>query len=293
MFRSTCRLSSGAGAGLSRRSKQKSVDFDARADDDAPLVPRTLRKANVQHWNAEAYAHHARFVADLARPLIGLLDPKPSETILDLGCGNGVLSLEIQRRGAKVIGVDQAPAMVEAARKLGIDARLVDGQALDLPERFDAVFSNAALHWMPNAAAVVQGVHRHLKAGGRFVGEMGGHGNVAAVATAILAVLGRHGIDGAALYPWFFPTTEEYAALLESHGFIVTDIRLIPRPTPLPTGIEGWLATFVGPFVSAVDRDKRGQIVAEIRNLLKWSLCDRQGRWTADYVRLRFAARRR
>jgi trans-aconitate methyltransferase len=247
---------------------------------------------NHQHWNAEEYAHHARFVADLARPLIGLLDPKPGETILDLGCGDGVLSAEIQRLGAKVIGIDQAEAMVEAARKLGIDARLMDGQALDLPERFEAVFSNAALHWMPDAAVVVQGVHRHLKAGGRFVGEMGGHGNVAAVVTAILAVLDRHGIDGAVLYPWSFPTDEAYAALLESHGFIVTDIRLFARPTPLPTGIEGWLATFAGPFLSAVDRDKRDRIVAEIRDLLKWSLCDGQGRWTADYVRLRFAAHR-
>src|SRR5512134_1750475 len=243
-----------------------------------------------QHWNAENYARHARFVADLARPLIGMLDPKPGETILDVGCGDGVLTMEIQRLGATVIGVDGAPAMVEAARTLGIDARLMDGQALDLPERFDAVFSNAALHWMPDAAAVVQGVHRHLKPGGRFGGEMGGHGNVAAAVTAILAVLDRHGINGAALYPWFFPTAEEYAALLESHGFVVTDIRLIARPTPLPTGIEGWLATFAGPFLSAVDPGKHDQIVSEIRDLLRRSLCDGQRRWTADYVRLRFAA---
>ena len=246
-----------------------------------------------QHWNAEDYAHHARFVADLARPLVGMLDPKPGETILDLGCGDGVLTAEIQKLGANAIGVDGAPAMVDAARKLGIDARLMDGQNLDLPERFDAVFSNAALHWMPNAAAAVHGVQRHLKAGGRFVGEMGGHGNVAAVVTAILAALGRHGIDGAALYPWYFPTTEEYGALLQSHGFVVTTMQLIPRPTPLPTGIEGWLTTFAGPFLSVVDPGKRGQIVSEIRDLLKWSLCDGQERWTADYVRLRFAAHRR
>jgi trans-aconitate methyltransferase len=220
-----------------------------------------------QHWNAEDYARHARFVADLARPLIGMLDPKPGETMI-LGCGDGVLTAEIQRLGAEVIGVDGAPAMVEAARKLGIDARLMDGQNLNLPERFDAVFSNAALHWMPDAAAVVQGVQRHLKAGGRFVGEMGGHGNVAAVVTAILAILGRHGIDGAALYPWSFPTAEEYGALLQSHGFVVTTMQLIPRPTPLPTGIEGWLATFAGPFLSAVDQGKQEQIVSEICDLL-------------------------
>ena len=246
-----------------------------------------------QHWNAEGYARHARLVADLGRRLIGMLDPNPGETILDLGCGDGVLAAEIQRLGATVIGVDGAPAMVKAGRKLGIDARLMDAQALDLAERFDAVFSNAALHWMPNAAAVVQGVQRHLKPRGRFVGEMGGHGNVAAVVTAILAVLDRHGTDGAALHPWFFPTAEEYAALSESHGFVVTDIRLIARPTPLPTGIEGWLATFAGPFLSAVDPGKHDQIVAEIRDLLKWSLCDGQGRWTVDYVRLRFVAHRR
>jgi trans-aconitate methyltransferase len=246
-----------------------------------------------QHWNAENYAHHARFVADLACPLIGLLGPKPGKMILDVGCGDGVLTAEIQRLGVKVIGVDGAPAMVEAAHKLGIDARLMDAQTLDLPECFDAVFSNAALHWMPNAAAVVQGVHRHLKAGGRFVGEMGGHGNVAAVVTAILAVLDRHGINGKALHPWYFPTAEEYAALLEGCGFLVTSIQLMARPTPLPTGIEGWLATFAGPFLNAVDPCKHDQIVSEIRDLLKCSLCDREGRWTADYVRLRFVARRR
>ena len=193
-----------------------------------------------QHWNAENYARHARFIADLARPLIGMLDPKPTETILDVGCGDGVLAAEIQRLGASVIGVDGAPSMVEAARKLGIDARLMDAQTLDL-QRFDAVFSNAALHWMPNAAAVAQGVHRHLKPGGRFVGEMGGHGNVAAVVTAILAILDHHGIAGSLLYPWFFPTAEEYAALLESHGFVVTSMQLIPRPTPCRQALKDGL----------------------------------------------------
>jgi SAM-dependent methyltransferase len=132
-----------------------------------------------------------------------------------------------------------APRPWSRLRALGIDTRLMDAQNLDLPERFDAVFSNAALHWMPNTAEVVQGIQRHLKPGGRFVGEMGGHNNVAAVVTAILAVLDHHGIDGNLLYPWYFPTAEEYAALLESHGFVVNHIRLIPRPTPLPTGIAG------------------------------------------------------
>lgn len=162
-----------------------------------------------------------------------------------------------------------------------------------MSERFEAVFSNAALHWMMDGATVVQGVHRHLKADRCFVGEMNGHGNVTAVVAAILAVLDRYGIDSTARHAWYFPTAQEYAALLHNHSFVVTEIWLIPRAMLLPMGIEGWIASFAGPFLNTVDLDKRGRIVLEIDDLLKWSLCDGQGHWTADYVRLRFAAHRR
>ena len=243
-----------------------------------------------QQWNAESYAHNARFVADLGQPVVELLAPRPGEVIMDLGCGDGALTESLVSASATVVGVDGSPDLVAAARSRGLDVRLMDAQRLDLPERFDAIFSNAALHWMPDAPAVVEGVRRHLKPSGRFVGEFGGHGNVAAVVTALLAVLARRGINGTALHPWYFPTVEEYRALLEIGGFAVDSIELIPRPTPLPSGIEGWLATFASPFLVGLPEEDRPQAAAEVVELLRPSLCDSRGRWTADYVRLRFSA---
>ncbi|HET8727589.1 MAG TPA: class I SAM-dependent methyltransferase, partial [Alphaproteobacteria bacterium] len=186
-----------------------------------------------QTWEAERYARNARFVADLGQPAVELLAPRPGERILDLGCGDGALTAKLRDLGAQTVGADSSPDLIAAARALGLDARLVDGENLSFDAEFDAVFSNAALHWMRNADAVIAGVARALKPGGRFVGEFGGHGNVAAITVALLAVLARRGIDGAALSPWYFPTAEAYREKLESHGFAVDEIRLIPRPTPL------------------------------------------------------------
>ena len=157
--------------------------------------------------------------------------------------------------------------------------------------QFDAVFSNAALQWMTRPAEVVAGVRRALRPGGRFVGEFGGFGNIAAIVTALIAVLDRRGYDGAAAKPWFNPTAEEYAALLEADGFQVELARLFPRPTLLPTGMAGWLATFANPFIQRVPEKDRSDAMAEVLHLLAPSLQDSSGQWTADYVRLRFAAR--
>lgn len=245
-----------------------------------------------QHWRAETYQRHTGFVPVLGAPVLELLDPKPGERILDLGCGDGALTEKLVAAGADVLGVDASEAMVEAARRRGLNARQGDASKLDIDGGFDAVFSNAALHWMLDADAVVQGVHRALEPGGRFVGEFGGHGNVAAITVALLAVLARRGIDGAAVHPWFFPTTDAYRRRLERLGFEVVTIDLIPRPTPLPTDMEGWLETMAGPFFAAVDQSERADALAETIELLKPCLCDEQGAWTADYVRLRFVARR-
>ena len=155
---------------------------------------------------------------------------------------------------------------------------------------FDAVFSNAALHWMPDADAVIAGVQRALKPGGRFVGEFGGHGNVAAIVVALVATLVRRGHDGAAAIPWYFPTAEAYRAKLEHHGFAVDRIELIPRPTPLPTDMAGWLDTFAENFFGRLEPNEKTEARAEVLALLRPCLCDDDGRWTADYVRLRFAA---
>ena len=181
--------------------------------------------------------------------------------------------------------------MIAKAEALGLDARVVDGHALPFTHEFDAVFSNAALHWMArDPDAVIRGVVRALKPGGRFVGEMGGHGNVAAVTVALVAVLARHGLDGWKARPWYFPTPDAYRGKLEAAGFTVETIELIPRPTPLPTGIDGWLDTFGEPFLKSLPDAERAKARAEVADLLRPVLCDEQGRWTADYVRLRFKA---
>ncbi len=244
-----------------------------------------------QDWDAARYATHARFVAELGMPVLELLAPRAGERILDLGCGDGVLSRQLVELGCSVVGVDAAPDMVREARLQNVDARVADGADLMFREEFDAVFSNAALHWMSaRPDAVIAGVARALRPGGRFVGEFGGHGNVAAIIVALQAVLSRRAIDGAAFHPWYFPTPEEYRARLERQGFSVARIELIPRPTPLPTGMAAWLETFADPFLRPVAAGDRAAVREEAVDLLRHVLRDNTGRWSADYVRLRFAA---
>ena len=255
-----------------------------------PPAAQTGRPVEGQEWHADSYARHARFVADLALPVVDLLAPKFGETILDLGCGDGALSLEIQRRGADLFAIDASPSMVQGARAMGLEAILADGTALPFADRFDAVFTNAVLHWIPDVEGVIGSVRRALKPGGRFVGEFGGHGCVAAILTALRAVARSHGLDETEVCPWYFPTVEDYRARLENGGFRVDYIALIPRPTPLPTGIDGWLETFRAPFFQQVSEAEREALRDEAIALIAPSLRDANGQWTADYVRLRFAA---
>src|ERR1700761_307568 len=200
---------------------------------------------NQQTWNAAQYARNGRFVADLAGGVIDLLDPRPSERILDLGCGDGVLTAKIAGVGAKVKGVDSSESMVAAARERGLDADVVSADALDFNHEFDAVFSNAALHWMRNQDTVLAGVHRALKQGGRVVAGVGGPRDIAAIQVALLAVFAKYGIDAVHAEHNYFPTPASYESRLRHHGFDVQYIELIPRPTPLPeSGMRGWLETF-------------------------------------------------
>lgn len=248
-----------------------------------------------QKWKVDRYAEHAPFVPVLGQPVIALLEPQPGERVLDVGCGDGVLSLKLLEVGATVVGVDGSPDMVAAARGRGVDARLADARDLHFDAEFDAVFSNAALHWMKrDPEGVLKSVRRSLKPGGRFAGEFGVHGNVAAITVALLAMLSRRGVQNAAsLSPWYFPTTDEYRANLERAGFRVDSIELIPRPIVLPTGMRGWLETFAGPFFQAVPQRDRTQALDEAVDLLRPALCDGEGHWTVDYVRLRFLAYRK
>ena len=246
-----------------------------------------------QTWDPERYERNARFVSDLGQPVVELLAPRAGERVLDLGCGDGVLTERLVAAGCQVVGVDGSPAQVAAARARGLDAHVMDGQELAFESEFDAVFSNAALHWMKGADAVIAGVHRALRPGGRFVGEFGGAGCVALIRAALVAALGRRGIDGAALDPWYFPDVASYSQRLDAAGFAVRWIALIPRPTPLPGDVTGWLETFAESFTCALSAPDRPDFLAEVREALRPALCDASGAWTADYVRLRFAATKR
>jgi trans-aconitate methyltransferase len=245
-----------------------------------------------QSWDPDQYARNARFVADLGMPLVDLLDPRPGERILDLGCGDGALTRKLVESGCEVVGVDSSPAQVEAARRLGLDARVMDAEALAFEQAFHAVFSNAVLHWVRRTDQMIAGVHGALLPSGRFVAELGGHGCVATIVSALHAAAERRGLDAASLNPWYFPTAADYRARLERAGFEVQSIALIPRPTPLPGDITLWLETFAGAFTGALPPAERPAFLAEVRETLRPRLCAADGKWTADYVRLRFAARK-
>ncbi len=252
------------------------------------------RNVAAQEWNSARYAENARFVSDLGAPVLELLNPQPGERILDLGCGDGVLTNKIASVGAQVIGVDASDDMVAAALKNEIDARVLNAYDLNFNAEFNAVFSNAALHWMKrDPDLVIGGVRRALKPGGRFVAECGGHGCVAAICIALFSTLEKYGVENpAAMSPWYFPSVDEYRKRLERHSFNAEYIELIPRPTPLPTGMRAWLETFAIPLTKMVAEEKRGAFLDEVTERLRPVLCDSSGKWTADYMRLRFLARK-
>jgi SAM-dependent methyltransferase len=247
-----------------------------------------------QNWDPAAYGEHGAFVHGLAGGVLEWLAAQPGERILDLGCGDGQLTQKIAAAGANVIGVDSSPSMVDAARSRAVAAEIGDAESLPFADAsFDAVFSNAALHWVRGQDAMMHEVHRVLKPGGRFVAEMGGNGNIAAIRVAFSAVLERHGFGDREGDVNFYPTPEEYARRLQQHGFTVERMALIPRPTPLEKGgMSGWLRTFRRGVLESLPEGIRERAVDETVALLAPVLRDSEGNWTADYVRLRFVARR-
>ena len=245
-----------------------------------------------QTWDPAAYGENAGFVHGLAGGVLEWLDAKAAEHILDLGCGDGQLTKRLGSTGASVVGVDASPEMVAAARERGVAADVGDAEALPYARNtFDAVFSNAALHWVRDQDAMMAEVRRVLKPGGRFVAEMGGHGNIAAIRVALMAVLVRHGFGDREDGVNYYPTPEGYERRLEQHGFQVQRIALIPRPTPLAeSGMAGWLRTFRRGVLDGLPEALRDTVVEETAALLEPALRDEDGNWTADYVRLRFVS---
>lgn len=245
-------------------------------------------------WNPADYASKAAFVPALGKPVVDLLAPAAGERILDLGCGDGVLTQVLVAAGASVLGVDASADMLDAARVRGLDVALADGQALAFDAEFDAVFSNAALHWMLEPHAVARGVFAALKPGGRFVGEMGGSGNVAILRAGIRAELVARGYPVMADDPQWYAGPEDFTAIYAAAGF--TDIRawLIDRPTPLPAGAAGWYTTFRAGFLDSaqVPVGEQDAVAKAAEARVAPKLRQPDGRWIADYVRLRFTMRK-
>lgn len=246
-------------------------------------------------WNAKLYDDKHSFVWKHGASLVELLAPQPDEAVLDVGCGTGHLTAQMAAAGVSVLGIDNSPPMIEEARRNhpGIRFEVQDARNLAFVGQFDAVFSNAALHWIVEAEQVVQGIACALKPGGRFVAEFGGKGNVQLIVAAMQSALSQVGV-GAIESPWFFPSIGEYAGLLENAGLEVTFATLFDRPTQLDgdDGMQKWVEMFGGHFLERVPADKREEFFRLVEDELRPDL-RRDGTWLADYRRLRVMAWRR
>jgi trans-aconitate methyltransferase len=246
-------------------------------------------------WDSRLYDESFQIITQLGAGVVELLAPRPGERIVDVGCGTGALTAQIAAAGAEIVGIDASETMVARARDLYPQLRfeVAKGEEFTLQYPVDAVFSNAALHWMSPPEAVATSVARALKPGGRFVGEMGGRGNIATIVGAINQALAEEGIPQERVRnPWYFPSIGEYASLLERAGFEVVLMQLFDRPTPLddcPNGIADWLRMFGGDFLAAVPATRREHFRERVNELTR-PLLEREGRWVADYRRLRFVA---
>ncbi len=243
-----------------------------------------------QSWNPEGYERNAGFVADLGIGVLELLNPQSGERVLDLGCGHGKLTEKLVETGACVVAVDASAEQVEGARARGLDARVVDARKLSFENEFDAVFSNACLHWVKEPDLAIAGVKKALVPGGRFVGEFGGQGNCVGILGGIARAMEKRGLDITDAWPWYFPSVAEYCARLDKAGFQIQFIQLFERPTPIPGDIEGWFETFGESFLMAVPKDGRKNFMDEVRDDLAPDFKNDDGVWTVDYVRLRFQA---
>ncbi|WP_223191173.1 class I SAM-dependent methyltransferase [Paraburkholderia panacisoli] len=243
-----------------------------------------------QKWSPQLYESNARFVGDLATGAVELLNPRPGERIIDIGCGDGYLTEKIASTGALMTGVDYSPELVAVARARGLDVRVGNAEEMDFFQDFDGAFSNAAMHWMPRADAVVKNVEKALKPGGRFVGEFAGARNAYHIRQAVHEALTRRGFDAAEIDPWYLPKVEEYRAVLEEGGFVVSHIELFDRPVVIDYPVRDWIRTFGSPYLTVLEEEARDPLLDEVTRQLAPRLLRNDGRWTIDYTRLRFRA---
>jgi SAM-dependent methyltransferase len=252
-----------------------------------PLSPTAAHHpASTSKWDAADYARVGAFVAELGGAALDLLDPKPGERILDVGCGEGTLTLRIMERGADVVGIDNSPEMIAAAVAKGVDARLLSVTDMYFASEFDAAFSNATLHWVLDKEEAAAAIFRALKSGGRFAGEMGGEGNLASLRQALDEELIIRGYLPPLEASNWYASPEEFASVYEAAGFGEIDARLIERPTLVEHGIAQWVTTFRKGWLdrAGVPEDERADIGVAV--------ADRIGSNMADYVRLRFIMRK-
>ncbi|HWP07733.1 MAG TPA: methyltransferase domain-containing protein [Polyangiaceae bacterium] len=255
-----------------------------------------MSSAPTNHWDPKGYEDRARFVREGGVPLVELLAPRAGERILDLGCGNGKLTEVLAASGASVLGVDASPEMLAEARATypALEFALERGEALPYDAEFDAIFSNATLHWMPRANDVALGMARALRPGGRLVAELGGFENVATVRAAVGAGFQALGRGETTWNPWYFPTLGEYAAVLEAAGFRVRSARWFERPSPMPdrhgrSGIADWLSIFASELCEKLTEEERPRFFEAVEAFARARLY-RDGIWWIDYVRLRVEA---
>jgi trans-aconitate methyltransferase len=247
-------------------------------------------------WDAGLYDEKHSFVWKMAADLLELLEAKPGERILDLGCGTGHLTAKIAANGSQVTGIDQSAEMIQEARAAypALRFEVMDARDLSLPETFHAVFSNATLHWIKEPERAVEGIARVLRPGGRFVAEFGGKGNIAGLMAAVERAWPKTGPARPMPYPWYYPSLAEYASLLENHGLEVTYGLLFDRPTPLEDGERGlrhWLEMFGSAITETLPKDMKEKLWEKVQREARTSLF-RDGRWVLDYRRLRVAARK-
>ncbi|MCL6684198.1 class I SAM-dependent methyltransferase [Sphingomonas alba] len=237
-------------------------------------------------WDAADYARVGGFVPALGGAALDLLDPQPGEHILDVGCGDGSLTLKIKEAGADVVGIDNSLSMVAAAKAKGLDVRLMDAADLKFSEAFDAAFSNATLHWVLDKERAARAIWFALKNGGRFAGEMGGAGNLARLRETLDDVLVERGFGPPTYAANWYPTPEEFAAVYERAGFKDVDARLIDRPTELEHGVQAWVLVFRAGWLD------RAGVPDDERQSIADAVAARVGSNLADYIRLRFIMRK-